>query len=159
MKLPIRSYHKKLILIIGSLGFQFVGLTVAHAGTKDPLSIGYVRPGHDYRAASFRGYLIVYSATDRFEDGGVPYYPHSSYSIYASDGKFVKRVENHVSFSDETPQTVTLPVGSYTVEARSESEGYLRIHIVITNGRPTVIELDDEQTNARATHSRRLANR
>jgi hypothetical protein len=106
-----------------------------------------VRPGLDYRTELSQGYLTVYSATDQFDDGGVLYYVHSSYSIFAADGKLFKNVENHISRSDEIPELVMLPVGSYTVEARSEKEGYLRVHAVISAGLRTVLDLDGKQTD------------
>src|SRR6266550_7234041 len=96
-----------------------VSLGSASAGGKDPLSPSPVRPGNlDYRIELPQGYLKVYTATDEFDDGGVPYYAHSSYTIYTTDGKVFKNVENHLSLSDEIPELVALPVGSYTVEAR-----------------------------------------
>jgi hypothetical protein len=109
-----------------------------------------------------QGYLIVYSATDPFDDGGVPYYAHSAYSIYTADGRFFKHVENHISLSDEVSSLVTLPTGSYTIETRSESHGYVRVPIVITTGRRRVVDPDREQTVtqklfARTKHSRHLA--
>jgi hypothetical protein len=106
----------------------------------------------------------VYSATDQFNDGDVLYYAHSSYSIYTTDGKLFKNVENHISRSDEIPALVTLPAGSYTIEARSESRGYIRVPIVITTGRRTVLDPDKEQTDiskrlTRTKRSRRMADR
>ena len=143
-------------------GLYLCTVAVVQAGGKDLLFPGAVRPGLDYRTELLQGYLTVYSATDQFDDGGVPYYAHSSYSIYTTDGKFFKNVENHISRSDELPEIVTLPVGVYTLEVRSEKEGYLRVHVVITTGVRTVLDLDGEQADmhkrlARAKHSRRLA--
>ena len=89
-----------------------------------------------------QGTLVVYSATDPFDDGDVLYYAHSSYAIYTTDGKLFKNVENHISRSDEIPETVTLPVGSYLIEARSEKDGYVRVHVGINAGRQTVVDLD-----------------
>ena len=89
-----------------------------------------------------QGSLEVYSATDEFNDGGSLYYAYSSYAIYAVDGKLFKDVENHISRSDENPETVTLPVGSYTVVARSEKNGYVRVPVMIKSGRRTVLALD-----------------
>jgi hypothetical protein len=66
---------------------------------------------------SAQGYRKVYSATDEFNDGGLAYYSHSSYLIYRSDGKLFKTVENHMSRSDEIAERVSLPAGSYIVEA------------------------------------------
>jgi hypothetical protein len=93
-----------------------------------------------------KGSLVVYSATDAFEDGDVPYYAHSSYAIYATNGKLFKNVENHISRSDEIPEVVTLPVGSYVIEARSEREGYVRVRVVIKAGRRTILDLDSRES-------------
>ena len=99
--------------------------------------------GNEPQAAELaQGSLEVYSATDEFNDGGLPYYAHSSYAIYTLDGKLFKNVENHISRSDEIPETVSLPVGSYTVEARSEKDGYVRVPVMIHNGRRTILALD-----------------
>jgi len=89
-----------------------------------------------------QGALVVYSATDAFEDGESPYYAHSSYAIYTTDGKLFKNVENHISRSDEIPEVVTLPVGSYVIEARSERDGYVRLRVGIKPGRQTILDLD-----------------
>ena len=69
---------------------------------------------------------------------------HSSYLIYTPDGKLFKSVENHMSRSDEIPERVSLPAGSYIVEARSANNGYVRVRVVIKPSRQTVLDLDDE---------------
>jgi hypothetical protein len=89
-----------------------------------------------------QGSLVVYSATDAFDDGDVPYYAHSSYAIYTTNGKLFKNVENHISSSDEIPEVVTLPAGSYVIEARSERKGYVRVRLVIKAGRQTILDLE-----------------
>jgi hypothetical protein len=88
------------------------------------------------------GYLLVYSATDEVSDGDLAFNPHSSYLIYAPDGKLFKSVENHMSRSDEMPDIVRLPAGSYIVEARSANNGYVRVRVVIKPRRQTVLDLD-----------------
>ena len=118
------SYLKTTLLLI-QLVMGFGSPTVAQAGT-----------------ALLQGYLMVYSATDPFDDGDVLYYAHSSYAIYTTDGKLFKNVENHISRSDEIPETVTLPVGSYLIEARSEKDGYVRVRVGINAGRQTILDLD-----------------
>src|SRR4029450_13549322 len=94
-----------------------------------------------------QGSLVVYSATDAFDDGGLPYYAHSSYAIYTTEGKLFKNVENHMSNSDEAPEIVTLPMGPYVIEARSDRDGYVRVRVVIKRGQMTVLDLDGEQTD------------
>ncbi len=89
-----------------------------------------------------QGWLQVYSATDAFDDGGLPYYAHSSYGIYTAEGKLFKTVQNHISSSDEIPEVVTLPAGSYVIEGRSERDSYVRVRVVIKAGRQTIVDLD-----------------
>jgi hypothetical protein len=116
---------------------------MAQAGAGDPLFVGAVHLGApDHRLGSAKGYLLVYTATDPFEDGELVFNVHSSYSVYTSDGKLFKAVENHMSRSDEIPEVVTLPVGSYVIEARSDRDGYVRVRIVINAGRQTILDLD-----------------
>ena len=89
-----------------------------------------------------QGSLVVYSATDAFDDGDVPYYPHSSYAIYTTNGKLFKNVENHMARSDEIPALVSLAAGFYVVEARSAENGYVRVPVVVKPSRRTVVAVD-----------------
>jgi hypothetical protein len=126
MKSPRCSSFLKTLLLIGSLAFCFGSLTVVKAGDSDPLSIGVVRPGTlDDRTESAQGY-----------------YSHSSYAIYTIDGKLFKSVENHISPTDESPELVTLPAGSYLVIARSNRQGDVGIRVAIKAGQLTVLDLD-----------------
>ena len=115
----------------------------AQAEDTHSLFMGLVRsgpPDHGTRLA--KGYLMVYSATDEVSDGDLPFNPHSSYLIYTPDGKLFKSVENHMSRSDEIPDIVRLPAGSYIVDARSTNNGYVRVRVVIKPSRQTVLDLD-----------------
>jgi hypothetical protein len=96
----------------------------------------------DYRTELRQGYLKVYSAIDEFKDGDAWYFPHSSYEIYTIGGKLLKNVGNHISRSDEIPEIVALPVGFYTVVARAEKAGYIRVPVVINEGQQTILDLD-----------------
>jgi len=87
------------------------------------------------------GALEVYSATDEFNDGGTLYYAHGAYAIYTLDGELFKNVENHISRSDELPEIVSLPVGSYTVMARSDRDGYVSVPVMIRYGLRTIVDL------------------
>jgi len=102
-----------------------------------------------------QGSLEVYSATDEFKDGGARYFPHSSYAIYTTDGKLLKSVGNHISRTDEIPEIVALPVGSYTVVARAEKYGSVRVPVVIKESQRTILDLDIWGTKklARFAHS------
>jgi hypothetical protein len=143
MKSPHCSSLLKTALLIVPLALCLGGSKVAQAGGKDPLSPGPVRPGKlDYRIELPQGYLKVYTATDEFDDGGVLYYAHGSYTIYTIDGKLFKSVENHISPSDESPDLVPLPAGPYLVIARSDKYGDVSIRVAIKPGQLTVLDLD-----------------
>jgi hypothetical protein len=66
------SYLKTALLLI-QLVMCFGSPTVARAGEKAPLSSRRVGSELDYRSELSQGYLMVYSATDPFDDGEVPY--------------------------------------------------------------------------------------
>jgi hypothetical protein len=143
MKSTLCSLFLKITSLIVSLTFYFGSSTYGQAGGRNMLSPGPVRPGNlDYRTELPQGYLKVYTAADEFDDGGVPYYAHSYYTIYTTDGKVFKKVENHISRSDEIPEVVALPAGAYMIEARSERGGYVRVPVVIKAGRRTIVDLD-----------------
>ena len=143
MKSLLKSTYSKTKLLIVLFVFSCRSLMMAQAEDTHSLFMGLVRsapPDHGTRLAE--GYLLVYSATDEVSDGDLPFNPHSSYLIYAPDGKLFKSVENHMSRSDEIPDIVRLPAGSYIVEARSANNGYVRVRVVIKPSRQTVLNLD-----------------
>jgi len=143
MKSLLKSTYSKTKLLIVLFAFSCGSLMMAQAEDTDSVFMGLVRsgpPNHGTRLAE--GYLMVYSATDEVSDGELPFNPHSSYLIYAPDGKLFKSVENHMSRSDEIPDIVRLPAGSYIVEARSANNGYVRVRVVIKPRRQTVLDLD-----------------
>ena len=146
----------KAALLIVPLALCSASSVMAQSRGDNLLSPGPVKPGDlAYRTHLPQGYLKVYSATDEFNDGDAWYFPHSSYTIYTIDGKLFKKVRNRHSADDEIPEVVTLPVGSYVIEARSERVGYVRVPVVIKAGQPTVLHLDLWEKKA----ERRLAYR
>ena len=91
------------------------------------------------------GYLTVYSSTEVTSWGeGTEYYVHTGYRVYDSAGKAVKWVANHDSNADETPATVELPPGKYTVWAQSESDGYVSVPVQVKPARTTTLHLENE---------------
>jgi hypothetical protein len=143
MKLLLNASCSTAALLIVLLVLGCDSLTTARAGDNTALRIGLVRfGGMEHRTGSTDGYLLVYSATDPVEDGELIFNTHSSYSIYTPDGKLFKRVDNHIAPTDEIPELVMLPVGSYTVEARSANEGYVRVQVVIRAGLRTIVDVD-----------------
>ena len=142
MKSPQCCFLFKNALLIVLLGLCPGGSSVVK-GDRDPLSISVVQPEtFNDRTESAQGYLQVYSATDKFNDGGLVYYSHSSYAIYTIDGELFKIVENHTSPGEDSPELVALPAGSYLVIARFERQGDVRIRVAIEQGQLTVLDLD-----------------
>ena len=143
MKPLLHSVASKTLLLVGLLGSLVGSLAMAQDGSGNPFFVGAmnIAPAN-HPAHSAEGYLLVYSATDPFDDGDLVFNAHSSYSVYTPDGKLFKHVENHRSRSDEIPELVTLPPGSYTVEARSGNNGYVRVSVQIKPGRQTIVDLD-----------------
>ena len=143
MKSTRCSLFLKITLLIVSLTFSFGSSMYAQARDRSVLSPGPVRPGSlDCRTELPQGHLKVYSVTGGFNDGDAWYFPHSSFAIYTSDGKLVKNVESQRSADDIIPEVVALPVGTYTVVARSKRDGYVRILVVIKEGQQTILDLD-----------------
>ena len=154
MKSLFCSGLPRAALLFVPLALWLGGSTAALAADRDPLFPGAVRPGNwDYHTESRQGYLKVYSASDEVRDGDARYFPHTSYAIYMIDGKLVKNVKNHRSADDEIPELVSLPVGSYTVVARSLRDGYVRTLVVIMEDQQTILHLDSWDT----TTERQLA--
>src|SRR2546425_12591135 len=133
----LRYVTTRNLAVVLFVAVALLGTTRGNETEKTVLANGNTKAGQ-----LSRGSLVVYSATDPFDDGDVLYYAHSSYAIYATDGKLLKNVENHIAKSDEIPEVVTLPVGTYVIEARSERDGYARVRVVIKAGRQTILDLD-----------------
>src|SRR5205807_456041 len=133
----LRHVTTRNLAIVMFVAVALLGTTRGNETEKTVLANGNAKAGQ-----LSRGSLVVNSATDPFDDGDLLYYAHSSYAIYATDGKLLKNVENHMSRSDEIPELVTLPLGSYTVEARSGNSGYMRVPVQIKPGRQTIVDLD-----------------
>ena len=143
MKSLLKSTYSKTKLLIVLFAFSCGSLMMVQAEDTHSLFMGLVRFGPpDHGTRLVEGYLMVCSATDEVSDGDLPFNPHSSYLIYAPDGKLFKSVENHMSRSDEIPDIVRLPAGSYIVEARSANNGYVRVRVVIKPRRQMILDLD-----------------
>jgi hypothetical protein len=73
---------------------------------------------------------------------------HTGYVIYAPDGQIIKKIKNARGLYDEIPALVTLPAGTYKIEALGElNDGEVfktNIPIVIKSGQMTVIHLESD---------------
>jgi hypothetical protein len=127
--------------------FLFSGIIALLVGCASaPLVLQPVGPcSASHEASDTNGHLQVFSVMEAQSEGDDPvWYQHSSYSIYAPQGKRVKYVGNTIGKFDETPQTVTLPAGTYTVKARAEGYRYLviKVQVEIERGKTTAVHLE-----------------
>ena len=132
----LRHVTTRNLAVAMFVAVAFVGTTRGSDTEKMAMAKGSTKP-----AELSQGSLMVYSVMDRFDNDDVIYYEYSSYAIYTINGKLFRHVENRVSSSDLIPEAVTLPAGSYVIEARSVTDIYVRVPIVIRAGRQTILDL------------------
>jgi hypothetical protein len=66
---------------------------------------------------------------------------HTDYTIYTQDGKVFKQVKNARNYEDPKPAVVSLPPGTYKIEARARDFGWVTIPVVIDQNKLTVVNL------------------
>ena len=123
------------------------------AGTPPTAAVlAPVHPAPVVPTARRLGYLVVYTAIIEPDiNPDTMFYPHTGYAIYDSHGAYYQTVRNHVGAWDETPYTVTLPPGHYTVKAESQDENDVQVPVIIEGGRTTVVDL--QHRDHRVAHS------
>ncbi len=130
--------------------FVVLAMTVALAGcTTAPLTLNEPVGPSPFSASSgaSNGKLKVYSATEEEHEVGfqTAYFQRSPYTIYSSDGREIKHVnDNNRSEFLPLPRVVELPPGNYRVEA-SEAVGFgqpVAVPVVIAAGRTTEVHLN-----------------
>ena len=124
------------------------GLTFSGCVTeKNDFPIATVGPGpSQYRtASSTTGTLVVYSAFKRNADFNTsdPNRPeHSDYKIFNTDGSLLCKVHNVTTTVFEDAVPIDLPPGRYTVGARANEYGYLKIPVMVVAQQRTVVHLE-----------------
>jgi hypothetical protein len=112
------------------------------ATTAPPIVLDAIGPAPGSHSHGKEGALQVFSSTTEVNDGGIAYFPHTSYRIYSADGRFVKFVRNHSNATDQRAETVVLPVGNYSVTATSEGLGVVKVPVAIRGAQLTAVYLD-----------------
>ena len=88
------------------------------------------------------GFLAVYTATEwTTYDDGPDLLSYTNYQIDAADGTLFQEVTN----GDYEPTRVTLPKGTYTVVAWSDTSGEVSVPVAVEAGKITVVHLDREK--------------
>jgi hypothetical protein len=139
-----------------------IGLTGCASASK-VVVLDRLGPCHTMEAATVSdGSLQVYSArTPAFSDLNAETYfwnndygknefvygaGHTDYAIYQSDGKLFKRVRNSRGLNDDVPASVSLPTGSYAIQAEAEQYPGMTMTVVIPvaiqSGQITTVHLE-----------------
>jgi hypothetical protein len=127
-----------------------VPLFFVFSGCSTPLVVKSAVGPDPFRAAAPdpNGRLQVFTSTEEEETIGFsfPYKRRTAYTIYTEDGKPFKRVGNNAGHYDDTPRTVSLPPGTYSINAfMSEGLGQMTVVTVeIEAGRETEVHLDGQ---------------
>lgn len=115
------------------------------AGCSTPAVLAPAGPcpvSHETLGSS--GHLQVFSEMEAQSEGDDPiWYQHTAYRIYNSQEKRIKYVGNTVGKWDDTPATVVLQPGHYTVKARAEGYRSVEVPVSIEPGRTTVVHLEN----------------
>ena len=118
-------------------------------------------PGQKIESAQ-NGILQVYSAREEadvdlnqqiffwnndFGKNDFMYEPaHTSYSIFTHNGLLYAHVRNALDQNDEVPTRVSIPAGSYTVEAQAEGGNVTTVKVIVPvtvkAGETTVVHLE-----------------
>jgi hypothetical protein len=109
-----------------------------------PPTIVHDTVGPAFAAANqeHNGFLTVYSATEwTANDDSPDLLSYTNYQIDAADGTLLQEVTN----GDYEPTRVTLPRGTYTVVAWSDTSGEVSVPVAIEAGRTTVVHLEMEK--------------
>jgi len=112
------------------------------ASTGPYLMSEAIGPSPGVRSRGKEGMLQVFSGTTEVNDGGIQYYPHTSYRVYSTNGSFIKYVRNHTTPTDQRPDNLELPVGDYSVTAISEGMGVVKVPVTISGSQITSVYLD-----------------
>jgi hypothetical protein len=120
-----------------------IAVLVASCASAPPTIVhDAVGPGFAIANQEQNGFLMVYSATEWTNyDDGPGLLSYTNYRIDAADGTLFQEVSN----GDYEPTRVTLPKGTYTVVAWSDTSGEVSVPVAIEAGRTTVVHLEMEK--------------
>jgi hypothetical protein len=136
----MKTFFTLMLIIAGAL------LSGCATG-KNGMVLDTVGPALAQPAAisSTNGTLVVYSAFKRNADFNNPdpyRLEHSDFSLFAPDGKLLRRVHNisETGLRDVVP--VELPPGKYNVRARANGYGFVTIPVIIESRQTTTLHLE-----------------
>jgi hypothetical protein len=138
-----RTELKMKLALRNTLLLVAIAVLAASCASAPP-TIVHDTVGPAFTAANqeHNGFLTVYSATEwTAYDDGPDLLSYTNYQIDAADGTLLQEVTN----GDYEPTRVTLPKGTYTVVAWSDTSGEVSVPVAIEAGRTTVVHLEMEK--------------
>lgn len=92
--------------------------------------------------------LYTYSAMNTYPLTDMTYYSvHTDYSIYDTNGRLLKNINNAAAYHEPTPKTVALPPGRYTISGYTDGDQLVKVPVVIQPGRSTIVNLETNKNN------------
>ncbi len=90
------------------------------------------------------GTLIVRTQTYEYQErwDEPTYHPHRPYDVLSRDGRFLRRIQNHVGEEDESPTPITLPPGTYLIRTRVRGRT-VEFLATVAAGRVTEVDVND----------------
>jgi len=132
---------KNLFLVIALAAFAGCATSRPTVVVKD--SVGPdLAPSRKLVAPAGQGQLVVYSALEVVNPVGSDFPTHAAYSIFGPDGKLIQRVDNRSGSFYQSPATVTLPQGEYTLKVPVANYGLVTVPVVIKENETTTLDFN-----------------
>ena len=92
------------------------------------------------------GYLKAYTEmVEEYTEDSPDYYMHIPYTIFTTDGKELKRVENSWPGHDEGPELIALPPGKYVINPDVKFTKKEIVGVTIEKGKVTEVHFKGEK--------------
>ncbi len=135
------NHTKNLFLVVALAAFAGCAAPQSTVVVKDAVGPD-LAPPRKLVAPAGEGQLVVYSALEVVNPVSSDFPTHAAYAIYRSDGKLLERVDNRSGSFYQSPATVTLPQGEYTVKAPVANYGVVTVPIVIKENETTTLDFN-----------------
>ncbi len=132
---------KNLFLVIALAAFAGCATQQPSVVVKDPVGPD-LAPPRKIVTPMGQGDLVVYTALEAVNPVSSDFPTHKAYAIYRADGKLFQRVDNRSGSFYQSPATVTLPQGEYTVKAPVANYGVVTVPIVIKENETTTLDFN-----------------
>lgn len=116
--------------------------TPSTVAVKDPVGPNLAPPRPHPNQNAGQGQLVVYTSMEVANPDNSDFPTHVGYSIYGDDGKLLERVDNRSGSFYQSPASVNLSPGKYTIKAHVTNYGMVSVPVVIEENQTTSLDLD-----------------